>query len=35
MHEHVIAVLARNKAKTFGIVKPLHSSLFHYVAVVP
>ena len=32
MHEYVFAVLARDKPKTLGIVKPLYSSLFHCVS---
>ncbi len=35
MHEDVgSAVLRRDESKPFGIVKPLHSSLFH-IALVP
>lgn len=30
MHENVFAIRARDKSKTLGIVKPLHSSLFHF-----
>ena len=29
MHEDIFAILAGNKAKALGIVKPLHCSLFH------
>src|SRR5271167_152941 len=29
MNEHIFAVLPRDEAKTFGIVKPLYCSLFH------
>src|SRR5215472_16113839 len=32
VHEHVLTVLAADEAVTFGIVEPLHSSLFHNVA---
>jgi hypothetical protein len=32
VHEYVFAVLARDKPKTLGIVKPLYSSLFHFVS---
>src|SRR6266699_2847140 len=31
MHEHVLARLAADKAETFGVVKPFHCSLFHFV----
>jgi hypothetical protein len=34
MHEDIVAVLARDKAKAFCIVKPLYSSLFHCVSSV-
>ena len=30
MHENVFAVLTRDEAKSFGIVKPLYCSLFHF-----
>src|SRR5579863_6133645 len=29
MHEHVFAVLTRDKAEALRVVKPLHSTLFH------
>src|SRR5438874_12532188 len=29
MHENIVAGLAADKAEAFGIVKPLHCSLFH------
>jgi hypothetical protein len=31
MHENIVAGLAANKAEAFGVVKPLHCSLFHCV----
>ena len=31
MHKHIIAGLTADKAKTFGIVKPLYCSLFQFV----
>src|ERR1700678_179218 len=33
MHEDVFTVLTRNKAKALRIVKPLHSTLFHFSRV--
>jgi hypothetical protein len=32
MNEHILAVLAADKAKPLGIVKPLYCSLFHDVS---
>src|SRR5437899_12715455 len=32
MHENIVAGLAADKAEAFGIVKPLHCSLFHCVS---
>jgi hypothetical protein len=29
MHEHVFAILPADEAVSFGVVKPLHCSLFH------
>jgi hypothetical protein len=31
MHENVVARLAVDEAEAFGVVKPFHCSLFHYV----
>ena len=31
MHENIVAGLAADKAEAFGVVKPLHCSLFHCV----
>src|SRR6266705_3767597 len=31
MNEHIVAGLPADKAEAFGVVKPLHCSLFHYV----
>src|SRR5216683_6410184 len=31
MNEHIVARLAADKAEAFGVVKPLHCSLFHCV----
>src|ERR1700722_3650770 len=30
MHEHVFAVLARDKAEALRVIEPLHSTLFHF-----
>jgi hypothetical protein len=29
MHKNILSALALNKTKAFGVVKPLHCSLFH------
>src|SRR2546427_6568034 len=31
MHENVVARLAADEAEAFGVVKPFHCSLFHYL----
>jgi hypothetical protein len=33
MHEDIFAVLARDEPKAFRVVKPLHSTLFHFVRI--
>jgi hypothetical protein len=33
MHEDIFAVLTRDEAETLRVIKPLHSSLFHFVRV--
>jgi hypothetical protein len=30
VHEDVFAVLTRNEAEAFRVIKPLHSTLFHF-----
>jgi len=35
MHKNVFAILPADKAVAFGVVKPLHCSLFHCVQNVP
>jgi hypothetical protein len=31
MHENILASLTRDETESFGIVKPLHCTLFHFV----
>jgi hypothetical protein len=31
MDEYVLAILTADEAKTLGVVKPLHCSLFHFL----
>ena len=33
MYEHILAILAADETITFGVVKPLHCSLFHVVTL--
>jgi hypothetical protein len=33
VHEHIFAVLARNKAEALRVIEPLHSTLFHLVRI--
>jgi hypothetical protein len=33
MHKYILAILTANESIAFGIVKPLHCSCFHCVAI--
>jgi hypothetical protein len=33
VHEDILAVLARDEPKAFRVIKPLHSTLFHFVRI--
>ena len=33
VHEDIFAVLPRNKAEALRVIKPLHSTLFHFVRI--
>jgi hypothetical protein len=33
VHEYIFAVLARNEAEALRVIKPLHSTLFHFVRI--
>ena len=35
IYEYILAVLAADETITFGVVKPLHCSLFHVVTLFP
>jgi hypothetical protein len=33
VHEDIFAILTRNEAEAFRVIKPLHSALFHFVRI--